>query len=52
VRSFVRLLGFLRPHLRGSLWSLGLSILAIAGTVAIAVIACIVAGYLMLGTRD
>ena len=35
MRSFVRLLGFLRPHLRGSLWSLVLSCLAIAGTVAI-----------------
>ena len=31
----MRLLGFLRPHLRGSLWSLVLSCLAIAGTVAI-----------------
>ena len=29
------MLGFLRPHLRGSLWSLGLSCLAVAGTVAI-----------------
>ena len=35
VRSFVRLLGFLRPHLRGVVWSLVLSCLAIAGTVAI-----------------
>ena len=35
VRSFVRMLGFLRPHLRGSVWSLVLSCLAIAGTVAI-----------------
>jgi ATP-binding cassette subfamily B protein len=35
VRSFYRLLGFLRPYRRGSLISLLLSCLAIAGTVAI-----------------
>jgi ATP-binding cassette subfamily B protein len=35
VRSFFRLLGFLRPHLRGSVWSLVLSCFAIAGTIAI-----------------
>ena len=29
------MLGFLRPHLRGSVWSLVLSCLAVAGTVAI-----------------
>ena len=31
----MRLIGFLRPHLRGRVWSLVLSCLAIAGTVAI-----------------
>jgi ATP-binding cassette subfamily B protein len=35
VRSFYRLLGFLRPYRRGSFLSLGLSCLAVAGTVAI-----------------
>ncbi|HVE67982.1 MAG TPA: ABC transporter ATP-binding protein [Solirubrobacteraceae bacterium] len=35
MRTFFRLLGFLRPYRAGVLWSLGLASLAIAGTVAI-----------------
>jgi len=35
MRTFFRLLGFLRPYRAGVLWSLGLAALAIGGTVAI-----------------
>ena len=35
MRTFLRLLGFLRPYRAGVLWSLGLAALAIVGTVSI-----------------
>jgi ATP-binding cassette, subfamily B, bacterial len=52
VRSFYRLLGFLRPYRRGSLVSLFLSCLAIAGTVAIPLLIGAVVNAVNDGDRD
>jgi len=52
VRSFYRLLGFLRPYKRGSLVSLLLSCLAIAGTVAIPLLLGGVVDAVDRGDRD
>ena len=46
------MLGFLRPHLRGSVWSLVLSCLAIAGTVAIPLLLGEVVDAIEQGDRD
>jgi ATP-binding cassette subfamily B protein len=52
VRSFYRLLGFLRPYKRGSLVSLLLSCLAIAGTVSIPLLLGAVVNAVDRGDRD
>jgi ABC-type multidrug transport system fused ATPase/permease subunit len=52
VRSFVRLLAFLRPYLRGSLVSLVLSCLAVIGTVAIPLLLGAVVDAVREGDRD
>jgi len=52
VRSFYRLLGFLRPHLRGALMSLLLSCLAIVGTILIPLLLGEVIDAIQQGDRD
>ncbi|MGH2979848.1 MAG: ABC transporter transmembrane domain-containing protein, partial [Solirubrobacterales bacterium] len=52
MRSFFRLLAFLRPHLRASLLSLVLSCLAVIGTVAIPLLLGEVVDAVKQGDRD